>query len=171
MMDSRVRYVYYALSRANSVVEGPMLTDGSVQAISEHAKDEYPRECCGIVTGTDAVQRVHRCRNRQDELHARDPEQHPRTSREAYDIDRAEMEAIFLDAAAKGERVLAFYHSHIDCGAYFSAMDREVLTVFGEPEFPGAVHVVVSVQDGSVREISGYRWDAGRQDFVALPVA
>ena len=147
-----------------------MLTSASVQAVSEHAIEEYPGECCGIVTGTTAVQRVHRCRNRQDELHARDPRQHPRTSREAYDIDRAEMEAIFRDAAEKGEKIIAFYHSHIDCGAYFSSMDREVQTVFGEPEFPGAVHVVVSVQDRAVREISGYLWDEGKRDFVTVPV-
>src|SRR5574342_413130 len=113
-----------------------VLSPETRQAILENAKTEYPSECCGIVTGTDAVQRAHRCRNRQDELHARDPEQHPRTSREAYDIDRNEMERIFADAAARGERVLAFYHSHIDCGAYFSQMDKDVLTVFGEPEFP-----------------------------------
>src|SRR5512145_804809 len=132
-------------------------------AILEHAKAEYPSECCGIVTGTETVQRVHRCRNRQDELHARDPEQHPRTSREAYDIDRGEMERIFADAAAQGEKVVCFYHSHIDCGAYFSKMDKEVLTVFGEPEFPDAVHVVVSVQDRQVKELWGYVWDGEKQ--------
>jgi len=147
-----------------------MLTAEALQAISEHAQEEYPGECCGIVTGTDAAQRVHRCRNRQDELHARDPEQHPRTSREAYDIDRAEMEAIFRDAAEHGENVVAFYHSHIDCGAYFSPMDKEVQTVFGEPEFPGAVHVVVSVRDRAVREILGYRWDGAKRDFVTVEV-
>lgn len=139
-------------------------------AILEHAKAEYPSECCGIVTGTDAVQRALRCRNRQDELHARDPEQHPRTSREAYDIDRNEMERIFAEAAARGERVLAFYHSHIDCGAYFSRMDKEVLTVFGEPEFPEAAHIVVAVYEGEVRELKGYRWDAGKQDFILLEI-
>jgi [CysO sulfur-carrier protein]-S-L-cysteine hydrolase len=147
-----------------------MLTASCVQAISEHARNEYPSECCGIITGTTTAQRVHRCRNRQDELHARDPEQHPRTSREAYDIDRAEMAAIFRDAEAAGEAVIAFYHSHIDCGAYFSAMDREVLTVFGEPEFPGALHVVVSVQDRSVKEMIGYQWDGAIQDFATVPV-
>jgi proteasome lid subunit RPN8/RPN11 len=147
-----------------------MLTHHAVQAISEHALQEYPSECCGIVTGTAGDQQVHRCRNRQDELHARDPEQHPRTSREAYDIDRGEMERIFQDAAAKGETVLAFYHSHIDCGAYFSQMDREVQTVFGEPEFPDAVHVVVSVRERAVKEIIGYRWDRAAQDFVPMEI-
>ncbi len=147
-----------------------MLTPASIKAISQQAIAEYPSECCGIVTGNASSQRVHPCRNRQDELHARDPERHPRTSREAYDIDRKEMERIFADAKATGEEVLCFYHSHIDCGAYFSNMDKEVLTVFGEPEFPKAVHVVVSVQDRKIAEISGYRWDGEKQDFVSAPV-
>jgi len=103
-------------------------------------------------------------------LHTKDPESHPRTSREAYDIDRNEMERIFADAAASGEQVVGFYHSHIDCGAYFSQMDKEVLTVFGEPEFPGAVHVVVSVQDRQVKEISGYLWSGEKQAFVTVKV-
>jgi proteasome lid subunit RPN8/RPN11 len=147
-----------------------MLTRSSIEAISKQAAAEYPSECCGIVTGTRDRQRVHPCRNRQDELHARDPETHPRTSREAYDIDRREMERIFAGAKAAGEEVLCFYHSHIDCGAYFSQMDKEVLTVFGEPEFPDAVHVVASVQDGQIAEINGYRWDGTRQDFERLSV-
>ena len=146
------------------------LSQQSIDAISNQAVAEYPSECCGLVTGTASTQRVHPCRNRQDELHARDPEHHPRTSREAYDIDRNEMERIFADATAAGERVLCFYHSHIDCGAYFSKMDREVLTVFGEPEFPDAVHVVISVQDRQVKEISGFLWDGNKQDFVTIAV-
>src|SRR5512140_635585 len=141
------------------------LSREAIEVISSQAKKEYPSECCGIVTGSEADQRVHACRNRQDELHAQDPGQHPRTSREAYDMDRNEMERVFADAASRGEQVLAFYHSHIDCDAYFSAMDKEVQTVFGEPEFPGAVHIVVSVNSRTVSEMKGYLWDNARQDF------
>lgn len=148
-----------------------VLTPGSINIISKQAIAEYPSECCGIVTGNASAQRVHPCRNRQDELHAMDPETYPRTSREAYDIDRNEMERIFADAAAKGEQVVCFYHSHIDCGAYFSQMDKEVLTVFGEPEFPDALHVVVSVQDRQVKEISGFRWGGAEQDFAPVMVS
>ena len=147
-----------------------MLTPTSIEIISKQAIAEYPAECCGIVTGSASSQRVHPCRNRQDELHAKDPENHPRTSHEAYDIDRNEMEGIFAQAAAKGEKVICFYHSHIDCGAYFSQMDKEVLTVFGEPELPEAVHVVVSVQDRQVKEISGYVWSGEKHDFVTVKV-
>lgn len=147
-----------------------MLSSETIAAISRHAQDDYPAECCGIVTGTGSTQRVHRCRNRQDELHARDPQTHPRTSREAYDIDRNEMERIFSEAAAAKEDVIAFYHSHIDCGAYFSQMDKEVQTVFGEPEFPKALHVVVAVHEGRVQEMSGFLWNAEKQDFVTVAV-
>jgi proteasome lid subunit RPN8/RPN11 len=146
------------------------LTQGSVAAIFKQAIAEYPCECCGIVTGNESLQRVHPCRNRQDELHAKAPETHPRTSREAYDIDRKEMEQIFTDAAAKGEQVVCFYHSHIDCGAYFSRMDRDVLTVFGEPEFPEAVHVVISVRERQIMDIIGYQWDGAEKDFITVPV-
>jgi proteasome lid subunit RPN8/RPN11 len=147
------------------------LLQNTINAIYEHAVAAYPSECCGIVTGLGGMQQVHACRNLQDELHARDPETHPRTSREAYAMDRDEAEGIMRDAAGRGESVIAFYHSHIDCGAYFSSMDKEVQTVFGEPEFPDAVHVVVSVVTGNISELKGYLWDGKKLDFVPVDVA
>lgn len=147
-----------------------MLTSSSIDAISKQARAEYPSECCGIVTGSASTQRVHPCRNRQDELHAMDPERHPRTSREAYDIDRHEMERVFADAKAVDEQVIAFYHSHIDCAAYFSQMDKEVLTVFGEPELPEAVHIVVSVHGHEIRELGGYKWNGDKQAFERIAI-
>jgi [CysO sulfur-carrier protein]-S-L-cysteine hydrolase len=147
------------------------LLQNTINAIYEHAVAAYPSECCGIVTGLGGMQQIHACRNLQDELHARDPETHPRTSREAYAMDRDEAEGIMRDAAGRGESVIAFYHSHIDCGAYFSSMDKEVQTVFGEPEFPDAVHVVVSVVKGNISELKGYLWDGKKLDFVPVDVA
>jgi proteasome lid subunit RPN8/RPN11 len=146
------------------------LTQEAIDTISKQAIAEYPSECCGIVTGVDTVLRVHALVNIQERLHAEDPGTHPRTSREAYAVDRNEVERIIDEAADRGESILAFYHSHIDCGAYFSPMDKEVQTVFGEPEFPGAVHVVVSVQQCSIHEIKGYLWDGRKQDFVEVAV-
>lgn len=147
------------------------LSPNAINSVYQHALAAYPSECCGIVTGSGSAQRVHACKNLQDELHARDPETHPRTSREAYAMDRDEAERIMKDAAGRGERVIAFYHSHIDCGAYFSQMDKEVQTVFGEPEFPDAVHVVVSVVKGNISELKGYLWDGKKQDFVPVDVS
>jgi [CysO sulfur-carrier protein]-S-L-cysteine hydrolase len=146
------------------------LTQEAIDTISKQAIAEYPSECCGIVTGADTVLQVHALVNIQERLHQEDPGTHPRTSREAYAVDRNEVEQIIGEAAVSGESILAFYHSHIDCGAYFSPMDKEVQTVFGEPEFPDAVHVVVSVQQGAIREIKGYLWDGRKKDFVEVAV-
>jgi len=142
----------------------------SVAAVYKQAVAEYPVECCGIVTGRADVQRVHPLINIQDRLHAEDPQTNPRDSRNAYAVDRKEVERIICESARANETVLAFYHSHIDCDAYFSQMDKEVQTVFGEPEFPDAVHVVVSVREGKIHEIKGYRWDGTKQDFVNVEV-
>jgi [CysO sulfur-carrier protein]-S-L-cysteine hydrolase len=142
----------------------------SAAAVYKQAVAEYPAECCGIVTGREDVQHVHPLVNIQERLHAEDPETHPRDSRNAYAVDRNEVERIISESARAGEAVLAFYHSHIDCDAYFSQMDKEVQTVFGEPEFPDAVHVVVSVREGKIHEMKGYLWDGTKQDFVTVDV-
>jgi len=142
----------------------------SVAAISKQAMDEYPAECCGIVTGRADVQHIHPLVNIQERLHAEDPETHPRDSKSAYAVDRNEVEQIIHESARASEIILAFYHSHIDCDAYFSPMDKEVQTVFGEPEFPDAVHVVIAVRDGNIHEIKGYLWNGAKQDFVNVEV-
>jgi proteasome lid subunit RPN8/RPN11 len=142
----------------------------SIGAIFEHTESENLSECCGIVTGRADVQNVHPLVNIQERLHAEDPETHPRDSRSAYAVDRNEVEQIIHESARANETILAFYHSHIDCDAYFSQMDKEVQTVFGEPEFPDAVHVVVAIRDGKIHEIKGYLWDGAKQDFVNVEV-
>ncbi|HYA86012.1 MAG TPA: Mov34/MPN/PAD-1 family protein [Nitrospirota bacterium] len=142
----------------------------SVAAIYKQALDEYPSECCGIVTGRADVQNVHPLVNIQERLHADDPETHPRDSRSAYAVDRNEVEQILHEAVRANETILAFYHSHIDCDAYFSQMDKEAQTVFGEPEFPDAVHVVVALREGKIGEMKGYLWDSTKQDFISVEV-
>ena len=53
------------------------LRAADLEAIYQQAKAEYPAECCGILTmaAGGGVSTVHRCKNIQDELHAKDPEQ------------------------------------------------------------------------------------------------
>lgn len=146
------------------------LTQEAIDAIFKQAITEYPSECCGIITGSDIVLRVHALVNIQNRLHTEEPVAHPRTSQEAYAVDRNEVERIISEAADRNESILAFYHSHIDCGAYFSEMDKEVQTIFGEPEFPDAVHIVVSVQQGVIHDIKGFLWDGRKKDFVEIAV-
>ena len=106
-----------------------------------------------------------RCRNVQNELHAKDPERHPRDARTAYYIDPADLLRIGR-LEAEGFTVAVIYHSHIDAGAYFSETDRRNALMGGEPTYPDATYLVTSVMNGRVETTSAFRWDAARRDFV-----
>ena len=145
------------------------LTNKIIETISEHAIGTYPEECCGMITGIGHKQMVHLCQNIQNNLHAEDPDRYPRDARTAYFIDRNEAEKIFAFAKKQGRELVAFYHSHIDTEAYFSKMDKEVQTIFGEPEFPEALQCVISVKDGKIKEIKCFIWDGAKKDFLSIP--
>ena len=85
-----------------------MLDNNSLKKIYSHAMQEYPNECCGIVTGDGmGITIVHKCINIQNELHKKEPERYPRDARTAYHIDPKEMLNIFKDAEKKGLKVFA----------------------------------------------------------------
>lgn len=139
--------------------------------IFDHAKVDYPAECCGIVISDgngDFV--VHRCENIQDKLHAKDPETHPRTARTAYRMDDMQVHKILSQTEQAGGNLVAFYHSHIDCDAYFSQEDRDAATFFGEPTYPGVIYPVVSVVDGDVQGKKVFQWEEGEKGFVEIRV-
>ena len=165
------------------------------EGMAAHALAEYPRECCGFLTGTGGLEgpdgpadptepvdpvdpvesidpeswRVHRCRNIQDELHEKDPTGHPRDARTAYAFSRADMERLFFgEFDPPGARVQGFYHSHPDAPAYFSEKDRmDALTGWLDPE-PG--YLVLSVTKDAVSDIKMFRWVDDETGFEELPV-
>ena len=136
--------------------------------MQEQARVEYPAECCGIITyGPDGgAAQVHPCVNIQERLHAEDPERYPRRARTAYYIDSQELYRIVSGAEKAGGGVAGFYHSHIDCDAYFSAEDKERAMVWGEPAYPEAVYPVFAVYGGEVKEYKCFVWDAESQEYV-----
>ena len=140
-------------------------------AIARHAQADYPAECCGILAcGAGGGYRIHPCRNIQDRLHQKDPDAHPRSSRTAYRMDDLQVHGILTDTEESGGRLAGFYHSHIDCDAYFSEEDRTAALFMDEPTYPGVVHIVVSVVDGEVRGWRGFLWDDGERDFAEISI-
>ncbi len=147
------------------------LAKTSLDAIRRHAERTYPNECCGvIVAGPDGGERVIELRNVQDEMHARDPERYPRTARTAYTPDAAEFKRAHDLWETPGNRLLAFYHSHPDHDAYFSDEDVAQATPLGEPSYPQAVQIVVSVREGRAGDMKAYRWDEMSASFVETPL-
>ncbi len=123
--------------------------------IYAHAREGYPEEVCGFVLDDE----VRRCENRQNALHAEDPEHFPRDARTAYNLGPKDL--FFLDKSLRGERpVRLIYHSHVEVGAYFSAEDVRAATYEGEPLYP-VDYLVVDVQKDGVRGAKLFRFADG----------
>ncbi len=61
------------------------------------------------------------------------------------------------------------YHSHVDCGAYFSAMDQEFASRPLYP-FPEADHLVVAIAGGSIKEQGVFRLNRESGRFIGFNV-
>lgn len=142
------------------------ISKATFNAITAHARETYPDECCGIIVERDGREEVVLVTNIQNDMHDKDPEQFPRTARTAYSMG-SEAAPVLL-AAERGElRLHAFYHSHPEHDAYFSAEDRK--QAFGgwdEPNYPDARQIVISVYGGEVKNTAVFVWDEHARDFV-----
>ncbi|HXJ79447.1 MAG TPA: M67 family metallopeptidase [Candidatus Methylomirabilis sp.] len=146
-----------------------IFTPEELAQIKGQAEAEYPAECCGVLllrAHPGPVRLLLPCRNIQDDLHQRDPETHPRDSRTAYFIDPKDLLTIGR-REGEGYHVAVIYHSHIDAGAYFSATDKRNALIDGQPTYPDAIYVVLSVLESKVADARSFVWDAAARDFVA----
>jgi proteasome lid subunit RPN8/RPN11 len=144
-----------------------IVSPGELAALREQAVEEYPHESCGVIVTRGEERRLLRCRNVQNELHAKDPERHPRDARTAYYIDPADLLRIGR-LEAEGFTVAVIYHSHIDAGAYFSETDKHNALMGGEPTYPDAAYLVTSVVGARAEATAAFRWDAARRDFFPV---
>ena len=144
------------------------LSKDKLDKVRQHALAEYPCECCGIIIGFPGTTEkgiLFRCTNIQDKLHAMDPETHPRDARTAYNIDPRELMKILKEAEAKRMSIKAFYHSHPDHDAYFSEEDLKMAMFDGEPTYPDAAYLVVSVCDGEIKDEAWFAWNTATGSF------
>jgi adenylyltransferase/sulfurtransferase len=137
------------------------LSRAVLDEIYAHARAGYPEEICGLII---AENEVRRCENRQNALHAEDPEHFPRDARTAYNL--APKDLLFLGRSLGGARpVTAIYHSHVDVGAYFSDEDVRAALNDGELLYP-VDYVVIDVRKEGVRGCRRFRFTDGK--FVEI---
>ena len=113
-----------------------------------HARQEAPRECCGLLVGSgEAVSRNVRARN-LDGSPAR------------YRIDPEDHFAAIHLARSEGADVIGAYHSHPASAPVPSPSD--IAEAYSGPDF---LYVIVSLVEGDVR---AYRHDGDTLVAVAL---
>jgi len=128
----------------------------------QHAIDDLPNECCGIITGKDGVAAgFYRTRNAEASPF--------RYSIEPRDILRIERE---MDEAAL--QVLVIYHSHVASDAYPSPTDVRLSQWPGTNPpmdlYPGAHYVLVSLKDRTSPVVRAFTIRSGVVEEVDLAV-
>ena len=105
------------------------------QQMVEHARATYPNECCGAMLGSvsDGQKRVVEAMPLENA--AAGPQ------RERYELRPEDL--LKADREARGRKMdlVGIYHSHPDCGAYFSETDLK-------NSCPWYSFVVLSIQKG-----------------------
>lgn len=158
------------------VAGGLRIPKAVIDAVERAARAAYARdeEACGYLEGplddALAVDRAVELENLANKYHAADPENHPRTGREYFKINSLKFERAISEAHASARAVKVFFHSHLDCGAYFSAEDAASMTMgqSGAPPHPLA-YLVTAVDLGTVTDHRLFVWSASEASFVPAP--
>ena len=156
---------------------GGVKIPAAVLAVVEQAgKAAYGRdeEACGYLEGPAAeplvIDRAVELENLANKYHQVDPEGHPRTGREYFKINAKKFERAISEGTAGGRPVKVFFHSHLDCGAYFSAEDAASMTLDGSagPTYE-LCYLVTAVDKGEVTAHRLFVWEGSTRAFVEAP--
>jgi proteasome lid subunit RPN8/RPN11 len=116
------------------IVPGPIRDE-----IIAHARDHFPRECCGILAGKQGgIMQLYRLTNLEQGV-------------DRYLFDDEEFYKAYWEIENRGEELLAVYHSHPVTVAYPSKTD--VAFAF----WPEAVYLICSLEHVDDPVIRGYR--------------
>ena len=139
-----------------------------VNAIRRHGEQDYPSECCGILLGhTDGGQKVvtevvplANLRHDPERAQALLPleELDRESERNRFLIDPRDQLRVEKDARARQLDVLGYYHSHPDHPARPSQYDRE-------HAWPWYSYVILSVEQGTARDLNSWVLAEDRSDF------
>jgi len=116
-------------------------------AMVSHAERIFPKECCGVMVGSDgvvkeAVPLANVYTGPQEDFFVMDP----------MDLNRVDRES-----RERGLDVLGVFHSHPDCDAYFSKRDLENSCSWFS-------YVVLSIKNGRFDHANSYRPDFNQKE-------
>ena len=105
-----------------------------------HAREQFPRECCGMLAGVDGKPvKVVRATNSED-------------SEFRYRVDDRELLNFLRDCDDNGWDFLAVYHSHTRSEAYPSPTDVRLAS-----NWPDPYYVLVSLEDQDDPVVRAFR--------------
>lgn len=151
------------------------ITEAALATIERAGREAYERdeEACGYLEGpaADALRcdTAFELENLANKYHRADPESHPRTGREYFKINSLKFERAIESGAASGRPIKVFFHSHLDCGAYFSAEDAASMTMGGDAPTHELAYLVTAVDKGQITAHRLFIWNSEQHAFVEAP--
>jgi len=117
----------------------------------EHAREERPNECCGLIGGLNGEARtLYRARNSE-------------ASPLRYNLDPQDQFRIMREIEERGEELAAIYHSHTHSPAYPSQTDISLAT------YPDALYLIVSLAERE-EPLRGFRITEGEVSEAELVI-
>jgi len=135
------------------------IASAMIEQMVEHARDERPRECCGLVAADgDLAVRVYPVENAHD---------HPEYG---YVVDGRELIERLGEIEDAGWRLGAIYHSHPRTAAVPSQTDINLAFVPGVgPVWPGSLYIIVGFETAEPA-VRAYRIESDIPEEVVLSV-
>ena len=121
--------------------------------IVQHAREEAPNECCGMLAGRDGLATsVYRARNAF-------------ASPLRYEVHPQDQFRITMEIEERGEEIAAIYHSHTKTAAYPSQTDVNLAS-----NWPDPIYLICSLADPSAPDVRGFAITDGSVEEVELAV-
>jgi [CysO sulfur-carrier protein]-S-L-cysteine hydrolase len=119
--------------------------------IIDQARREFPRECCGVISGVDGnPRRLHETRNIAE-------------GNKFYEIDPEQLiELEFRELPKDNSEIIAIYHSHPASVAYPSQTDLDLAF------WSRAIYLICSLEDPQNPYIRGFRIDSEARAIVEV---
>ena len=140
-----------------------------LEEIYREARNSFPAECCGWLSGARGSARVNLVRTCiNDQASGNHPTVAERTSEAAYVLSGQDLLAL-AGSIDSEEPALVIYHSHPNGEAYLSATDRQVATSpWGDgPAYP-VQQVVIGINQHRVVEAAHFAWSEEEKEFVEI---
>jgi [CysO sulfur-carrier protein]-S-L-cysteine hydrolase len=113
------------------------------QEMIEHARNEVPNECCGLLGGKNgSVLQVYRCHSTEKSPYR-------------YYLDPKDQMRVLRELDDKEWDLIGIYHSHTHTEAYPSKTDVELAF------YPEALYVIVSLEKPQAPVIRAFHIDNG----------
>ena|SRR4030081_3591329 len=112
-----------------------------------HAEKTYPKECCGVMLGSDQVVREA----------VPVPNSYTGAQEDFFVMDPKDLIRVDELARQKGLETVGIFHSHPDCDAYFSKRDLEHSCSWFS-------YVILSIKSGRFDHANSYRPDFDQKE-------